>query len=259
MAEAIAVARTMTGTDKEFQLETGKLAGLANGAVVVGMGETRVLMTATAAKGVRDGIDFFPLTVDIEERAYAAGKIPGSFFRREGRASDSAKRCSRSEEGHRRWKSSSPSAVGHPNRMPYCATPGWRMPELRKDRLERTRHAKVSSWQSIFRVVRRIPPGRVATYGQVAEMAGMPRAARQVGWALHSLRDDSESGLEGVPWHRVINARGEISRRGEKSGEHLQRALLEAEGVSFGQNGRVDWSTVAWKPRIRTTPMRKSK
>jgi polyribonucleotide nucleotidyltransferase len=76
--------------DKVLTFETGKLAGLADGAVVVRMGETMVLVTATAAKSVREGIDFFPLTVDIEERAYAAGKIPGSFFRREGRASDSA-------------------------------------------------------------------------------------------------------------------------------------------------------------------------
>ena len=76
--------------DKVMTFETGKLAGLADGAVVVRMGNTMVLVTATAAKSVREGIDFFPLTVDIEERSYAAGKIPGSFFRREGRASDSA-------------------------------------------------------------------------------------------------------------------------------------------------------------------------
>lgn len=73
-----------------MSFETGKLARLANGAVLAGLGDTRVLMTATAATKVREGIDFFPLTVDIEERMYAAGKIPGSFFRREGRASESA-------------------------------------------------------------------------------------------------------------------------------------------------------------------------
>ena len=90
MAEAIVVTRAITGSDKELTLETGRLAGLADGSVLVGLGDTKVLMTATAAKKVRDGVDFFPLTVDIEERMYAAGKIPGSFFRREGRASDSA-------------------------------------------------------------------------------------------------------------------------------------------------------------------------
>ena len=75
---------------KTISFETGKLAGLAGGAVLAGMGDTRILMTATAAGHVREGIDFFPLTVDIEERMYAAGKIPGSFFRREGRAPESA-------------------------------------------------------------------------------------------------------------------------------------------------------------------------
>ena len=91
MAEAISVSGVVAGdSDKVLSLETGKLAGLADGAVLARLGNTEVLVTATASKSVRDGIDFFPLTVDIEERAYAAGKIPGSFFRREGRASDAA-------------------------------------------------------------------------------------------------------------------------------------------------------------------------
>jgi polyribonucleotide nucleotidyltransferase len=66
------------------------LAQLADGAVVAQLGDTVLMVTAVAARSVRDGIDFFPLTVDIEERAYAAGKIPGAFFRREGRPSDQA-------------------------------------------------------------------------------------------------------------------------------------------------------------------------
>jgi polyribonucleotide nucleotidyltransferase len=91
MAEPIRVAAPVGGDEsKLMSLETGKLAGQAGGAVLAGLGETRVLVAATAAKHVRDGIDFFPLTVDIEERMYAAGKIPGSFFRREGRAPESA-------------------------------------------------------------------------------------------------------------------------------------------------------------------------
>ena len=76
--------------DKTLTFETGKLAGQADGAVTVQLGDTVVLVTATAAKSAREGADFFPLTVDIEERMYAAGKIPGSFFRREGKASDQA-------------------------------------------------------------------------------------------------------------------------------------------------------------------------
>jgi len=73
--------------DKEILVETGKLAQQAGGAVTVRMGDSMVLVTATASKQPREGIDFFPLTVDVEERRYAAGKIPGGFFKREGRPS----------------------------------------------------------------------------------------------------------------------------------------------------------------------------
>ena len=90
MAEAISVSGPISGSDKTLRFETGKLAPQSQGAVVASIGKTTVLVTANAAKGVRDGIDFFPLTVDVEERAYAAGKIPGSFFRREGRPSQQA-------------------------------------------------------------------------------------------------------------------------------------------------------------------------
>ncbi len=90
MADAISISAPISGTDKTLTLETGKLALQSQGAVVATIGKTTVLATANAANGVRDGIDFFPLTVDVEERAYAAGKIPGSFFRREGRPSQQA-------------------------------------------------------------------------------------------------------------------------------------------------------------------------
>ena len=91
MTEPHSVSRAVTGApDKTLTFETGKLAGQADGAVTVRLGDTVVLVTATAASSAREGIDFFPLTVDIEERMYAAGKIPGSFFRREGKASDQA-------------------------------------------------------------------------------------------------------------------------------------------------------------------------
>ncbi len=91
MTEPVSVTGSVTGGDgPTMTLETGKLAGLASGSVMAQMGDTSVLVAATGARHVRDGIDFFPLTVDVEERSYAAGKIPGSFFRREGRASDNA-------------------------------------------------------------------------------------------------------------------------------------------------------------------------
>ena len=90
MSDAITVSAPISGTDRTLTFETGKLAQLADGAVVGRIGDTILLATATAARSVREGADFFPLTVDIEERAYAAGKIPGSFFRREGKSSDQA-------------------------------------------------------------------------------------------------------------------------------------------------------------------------
>ncbi len=76
--------------DKDVVLSAGKLAQLADGAVVVGVGDTQVLVAATASRSLREGVDFFPLTVDVEERMYAVGRIPGSFFRREGRATEKA-------------------------------------------------------------------------------------------------------------------------------------------------------------------------
>src|SRR6266516_8201225 len=79
--------RSIGGTDVTF--ETGKLAKLAGGAAVVTIGETQILAACTSSNP-REGIDFFPLTVDVEERMYAAGKIPGGFFRREGRPSEHA-------------------------------------------------------------------------------------------------------------------------------------------------------------------------
>lgn len=105
---------------------------------------------------------------------------------------------------------------------------------------------KATGWSTVYRVVKRIPEGRVATYGQIAALAGMPGAARQVGWALNALDEDHD-----VPWHRVINAKGEISRRGDRAFEDFQTALLEAEGVEFGRGGRVALERFGWKPRSR--------
>jgi polyribonucleotide nucleotidyltransferase len=73
---------------REFTIETGKLANQAGGSVTIRYGDTVVLVTACASPTAREGIDFLPLTIDYEERLYAAGKIPGSFFKREGRATE---------------------------------------------------------------------------------------------------------------------------------------------------------------------------
>src|SRR3954468_11782518 len=86
----------------------------------------------------------------------------------------------------------------------------------------------MSRYQTIYAIIRRIPRGRVATYGQIAELAGLEGHARQVGYALHNLPERSD-----VPWHRVVNSRGEISPRSAGDSHELQKFLLEEEGVEF--------------------------
>ena len=100
--------------------------------------------------------------------------------------------------------------------------------------------------ERIYAVVKRIPRGRVASYGQIAALAGIPRHARQVGYALHHLPDDS-----GVPWQRVLNAAGEVAKRAYPEDARWQRDLLEDEGVEFDAHGRV-LPRFFWKPRGRT-------
>jgi methylated-DNA-protein-cysteine methyltransferase-like protein len=93
----------------------------------------------------------------------------------------------------------------------------------------------------IYAMVDRIPPGQVATYGQIARLLGQPRGARQVGYALAALSPDSP-----VPWHRVVNAQGRISPRGLDGAHDLQRLLLEDEGVAFDVQSRINLSRFAW-------------
>jgi len=103
--------------------------------------------------------------------------------------------------------------------------------------------SKHSNWALIYTVVESIPYGRVATYGQVAHLAGLPGHARQVGYALHATPDDLE-----IPWHRVINSRGEVSARSEPMFESIQQQLLESEGVLFAATGRVNLKRFRWNP-----------
>ena len=94
----------------------------------------------------------------------------------------------------------------------------------------------------IRKVTARIPRGRVATYGQIARVAGLRGQARLVGYALHALPNDSP-----IPWHRVLNAKGELSTRGVSA--ERQRKLLETEGVRFDARGRVSLASFQWRPR----------
>lgn len=95
----------------------------------------------------------------------------------------------------------------------------------------------------VFALVRRVPRGRVVSYGAVAAMLGSPRAARGVGQALSGLPADSD-----VPWWRVVNRNGEISIKGPTPGlAARQRALLERERVKFDRKGRIDWERFGWR------------
>ncbi len=101
-----------------------------------------------------------------------------------------------------------------------------------------------NAYDRIYTVVKQIPVGKVATYGQVATLAGYARGARLAGYALFRVAPDME-----IPWHRVINAKGEISTSPFRQGnDHLQRSLLEAEGIRFDRNARISLAQYRWLP-----------
>jgi methylated-DNA-protein-cysteine methyltransferase-like protein len=98
----------------------------------------------------------------------------------------------------------------------------------------------VGYYDDVYELVKRIPPGRVTTYGRVAQMTPVPRGARGVGWALAGL---GPAQAREVPWWRVINAAGRISNELNAA---LQRELLKAEGVIFDDRGYVDLGRYLW-------------
>lgn len=102
----------------------------------------------------------------------------------------------------------------------------------------------MTNYDRIYAVVKRIPKGRVATYGQVAALAGLPGHARQVGYALHALPENHR-----LPWHRVVNAKGEVSPRAWPFAEDMQRAYLESEGIPFDERNRFPLEQFRWRPR----------
>lgn len=101
-------------------------------------------------------------------------------------------------------------------------------------------------YRTFYAMVRRVPRGRVATYGQIAKLCGMPRHARHVGYALSAI----PAGMK-LPWHRIINSQGLISlrlRHWESGSDDLQRILLEAEDVTFDSTGKVNLKKFQWQP-----------
>lgn len=101
----------------------------------------------------------------------------------------------------------------------------------------------VPLYERIYAVVRQIPPGKVATYGQIAQAVG-GCGARVVGYAMAALRSGRSPD---VPWQRVINAQGKISLPPGR-GYERQRQLLEEEGVVFDDRGRIDLKAYGWTP-----------
>jgi methylated-DNA-protein-cysteine methyltransferase-like protein len=97
-----------------------------------------------------------------------------------------------------------------------------------------------STYKRIYDVVKRIPKGRVATYGQIAKIS-QASGPRQTGYALHALPEGYH-----LPWHRVINSKGEISLPAGSESHEIQRTLLESEGVEFGKTGRVSLAKYQW-------------
>lgn len=98
-------------------------------------------------------------------------------------------------------------------------------------------------YERIYALVRRIPKGKVGTYGQVAKIVGRC-TARMVGYAMAALR-----GRKDVPWQRVVNFRGGISPRASGDGSIRQRKLLEGEGIRFNSRGRLDLKKYRWNPK----------
>jgi len=88
-------------------------------------------------------------------------------------------------------------------------------------------------------VVKRVPEGSVTSYGRIARMVKC--SARQVGYAMAATPPD-----QGIPWHRVINSKGEISARKQGSGDDRQKQKLLGEGIVFNQKGRIDFDRFGW-------------
>ena len=103
---------------------------------------------------------------------------------------------------------------------------------------------KPNFYNEVYRVVRKIPKGKVTTYGTIAILLGRPRAARAVGYALNAIKKND--GSHSIPWQRVINAKGQISHRGDSPRAILQRKILVAEGIVFDKLESVDLKKYGW-------------
>ena len=98
--------------------------------------------------------------------------------------------------------------------------------------------------EKVIRLIRQIPEGKVATYGQIAELAGKPQGSRGVAWILHSCSTTYK-----LPWHRVLNAKGKISFETGTHNFRQQKKRLEKEGVIFTDQAQLSLSKYQWKKK----------
>jgi methylated-DNA-protein-cysteine methyltransferase-like protein len=100
--------------------------------------------------------------------------------------------------------------------------------------------------ERVYRLVKKIPKGRVMTYGQIAEILGAGYTARTVGYVMHGANN------ENIPWQRVINAQGKCSTGKIILPHNLQQSILESEGVKFDKSGKCELTAVIWAPKTRS-------
>lgn len=115
---------------------------------------------------------------------------------------------------------------------------------------------EISFFKEVYKLVKKVPKGKVTSYGRIAALLGKPRAARAVGYALNALSKTQE---QTVPWQRVINSQGKISFRGDTGRSILQRKMLENEGVKFSASETVDLDVYGWPNPIQNSPARKKR
>lgn len=105
--------------------------------------------------------------------------------------------------------------------------------------------------QNVIKSIQMVPYGNVASYGQIAAMAGHPRAARQVGWILNSLEDNTEGSKYNLPWWRIVNNQGRISIKGTKFHDaNKMKQKLESEGIVVKDDLTFDIELYRFRPTI---------
>ncbi|MBE2224932.1 MAG: MGMT family protein [Anaerolineae bacterium] len=106
----------------------------------------------------------------------------------------------------------------------------------------------INFYEQVYAVVRRIPRGKVTSYGRIAAMLGRPQAARAVGYALNALRDKQDDpAYQNIPWQRVVNSQGRISIVSPDNSPNRQAQLLREEGVEVSEHLKIDLDVYLWE------------